>query len=70
MWFATPAGLSCFDQGKWTTYRTQDGLPSDNVNTLFEDSAGILWVGTLRGIAFIRAGKAFSPSLWLSGSGN
>ena len=37
MWFATPSGLSCFARNRWKTYGTQDGLPSENVSTLFED---------------------------------
>lgn len=61
MWFGTPAGLSSFANNRWTTYGTRDGLPSDSVNTLFEDSSKILSLGTLRGIALMRDGKVFVP---------
>ncbi|HKG23504.1 MAG TPA: two-component regulator propeller domain-containing protein, partial [Blastocatellia bacterium] len=38
MWFATPAGLSALSNGRWQVYSARDGLPSDDVNCLFEDS--------------------------------
>ncbi|MBI3195427.1 MAG: hypothetical protein HYZ34_13330, partial [Ignavibacteriae bacterium] len=31
-------------------YGTRDGLPSDEINTLFQDSQGFLWIGTLDGL--------------------
>jgi len=40
--------------GKWRTYSLQDGLPSDDVNCLFEDSAGALWIGTSAGLAYFQ----------------
>src|ERR1700733_5436645 len=51
MWFATPIGLSSFSDGQWRTYTTVEGLPSPEVNCLFEDSSGTLWSGTSAGIA-------------------
>jgi len=58
MWFATPSGLSAFSGGRWRSYTTGDGLPSENINCLWEDAAGILWIGTGAGIAF-RSGETF-----------
>src|ERR1700733_5976016 len=52
MWFATPNGLSSFSNGQWRTYTTVEGLPSPEVNCLFEDSFGTLWSGTSAGLAF------------------
>jgi ligand-binding sensor domain-containing protein len=72
MWFATPSGLSSTRpapgavNGKDTpivrSYTARDGLPSDNVNCLFEDSAGMLWIGTLDGLAFLRFGRIQVPA--------
>src|SRR5262249_29238347 len=57
MWFATPNGLSSFSGNQWKTYSTRDGLPSANVNCLFEDSEGVLWSGTSSGLAVFVSGK-------------
>jgi Y_Y_Y domain/Two component regulator propeller len=62
MWFATPGGLSSFTRAGWRTYTTADGLPSENVSTLFEDSAGTLWIGTLHGLAWFRSGRIQVPN--------
>lgn len=34
-----------------TTWRTKDGLPSDRVRRLLQDSTGFLWVATFNGVA-------------------
>lgn len=34
-----------------TTWRTKDGLPSDRVRRLLQDSTGFLWVATFNGLA-------------------
>ncbi len=41
VWFATPNGLSALSNGHWTTYAARNGLPSDNVNCLFEDPSRV-----------------------------
>jgi len=43
-------GLGRWQNGKFTALTTQDGLPSDSVNALSEDSAGRLWIGTEAGL--------------------
>ena len=40
MWFGTPNGLATFSRGGWRTYATGDGLPSNDVNVLFQDRIG------------------------------
>jgi hypothetical protein len=59
IWFATPGGLSTLDTatGAWRTFRATDGLPSSNINCLFQDSQQILWVGTASGLAYYRDGR-------------
>ena len=62
MWFATPNGLSALSNGRWRTFLVRDGLPSDHVNCLFEDSIGLLWVGTDDGLAFFDSGRFQIPA--------
>ena len=62
MWFATPNGLSALSNGRWQTFMVKDGLPSDRVNCLLEDSAGVLWVGTDDGLAFFNSGRFQTPA--------
>lgn len=45
-WIGTLAGLSYFQNGKFTNYTTKDGLSADQVIALYEDSDGTLWIGT------------------------
>src|SRR6202023_1237182 len=62
MWFATPSGISALSDGHWRSFRTQDGLPSGNVNCLLPDSNGALWIGTASGLAFVRSGRVQGPA--------
>jgi signal transduction histidine kinase len=55
MWFATPGGLSALSKGGWNRYGANDGLPSEDVLCLFEDSKNTLWAGTAAGLAFRRS---------------
>jgi len=52
VFFGTDEGLSIYDKtdGAWKTYRTFEGLPSNEITCLFvrEDT---LWIGTARGLA-------------------
>src|SRR5207245_3340872 len=61
MWFATPNGVSSVSDGYWKTYTSRDGLPSDSVTCLFEDSSGVLWIGTSKGLAFFSSGRIRVP---------
>ena len=52
VWFGTHEyGLSRYHQGKFTTFTTEDGLPSDRVHAIHRGSDGILWLGTENGIS-------------------
>ena len=50
MWFGSYAaprgGLSYLQDGAWQHFSTENGLPHNNVNALFEDSFGSVWAGT------------------------
>jgi len=53
MWFATNFGLNKYDGYTTTNYRFDNKDPNsisnDRIQTLFEDSDGILWIGTQNG---------------------
>jgi ligand-binding sensor domain-containing protein/signal transduction histidine kinase len=53
LWFGTPAGLSRFEAGSFTTYTQRDGLPGDLIRALHPGQDGI-WVGTDEGLAQLR----------------
>ncbi len=50
VWFGTSGGLSRFENGKFITYTTDDGLPHNQVLSLFAERDGALYVGTARGL--------------------
>lgn len=45
MFFATENGLSRFDGNEWKTFTVKDGLPDNEVLTIFCDSKGRVWMG-------------------------
>ena len=45
IWAGTYIGLYHFDGRDWERFSTADGLPANNINDVFVDSSGILWVG-------------------------
>ncbi|MCS7014122.1 MAG: two-component regulator propeller domain-containing protein [Chloroherpetonaceae bacterium] len=57
IWIGTNAGMARFEQVRWVTYSTQDGLVNEIVYSIFQDSGGALWVGTIRGLARFYGGK-------------
>ena len=52
VWVGTEKGISRWDENHWRTYRTLEGLPSDYINTIFQDPQGILWAGTNNGLSY------------------
>ena len=53
IWIATRSGLWCYDNKgqKLTSYSAKDGLPSDIVHGIEEDSYGRLWISTDNGLS-------------------
>jgi len=53
MWFATRSGLNRYDGYKFNVYYNDPKNPAtlsdDGTNSLFEDKAGTLWIGTIYG---------------------
>jgi ligand-binding sensor domain-containing protein len=37
---------------RWVHFTTASGLPSDGVQSIFEDTLGTVWVGTTSGLAW------------------
>lgn len=62
MWIATlGGGLAHYQAGRFHSYRVKDGLPSDDVGSLYRDSSGTLWVGTGAGIVRMVNGRFEKP---------
>jgi signal transduction histidine kinase len=59
LWLGTKgAGLFCLQEGKFTSYTTTNGLPSNMPWSLFVDREDTLWVGTADGgLACLRDGR-------------
>lgn len=53
VWFATAdGGVSRFEQGKWTVYRVEDGLPNNHVRGIAVDKYNRVWAATAGGVAY------------------
>jgi ligand-binding sensor domain-containing protein len=51
LWIGTfGRGLFRFENGRFTRYTTQQGLPDDTINNILEDAAANLWIGSNKGI--------------------
>lgn len=62
LWIATNGGLTVLQHGEFTTYSTQEGLPSNLVLAACEAPDGTMWVGTDRGPVTISSGTVGRPS--------
>ena len=54
IWFATTIGLAHLQNGQWTLFGVNTGLPSNRILCLAEERDGsrnVLWVGTDKGLA-------------------
>lgn len=62
MWFGTDGGLTRFDGTHFRNFTTSDGLPDNEVLTLYVDSKGRLWIISFSHvICFYKDGKIHSP---------
>jgi len=55
-------GVEHHRDGQLTRYTTREGLASDRVQCLAQDAGGDMWIGTLRGLNRISAGKVIGFS--------
>ncbi len=46
LWVGSRTGLMRWKDGKVTTYMKKDGLAATQINALYEDTDGTLWIGT------------------------
>ena len=54
----THHGLAVYEDGKWTTYTTEDGLPHNGIVSVdVSPVTGDVWIGTLGGLSHWSAGK-------------
>jgi signal transduction histidine kinase/ligand-binding sensor domain-containing protein len=63
LWIGTEAnGITRFREGKFTSFTRTNGLPSDEIRSLYMDEDSVLWAGTSSGLARHSKGKwtAFS----------
>ncbi|HJX28773.1 MAG TPA: two-component regulator propeller domain-containing protein, partial [Thermoanaerobaculia bacterium] len=58
LWFSPRGkGLVRWIGGQTTRWTTREGLPSDSVDVLLQDSSGTVWIGTAKGLARLREGR-------------
>lgn len=60
LWIGTADGLIQMQGGKFTTFTTQEGLPSNVIDSLYEDHNDVVWIATSAGIVSFKNG-VFGP---------
>jgi hypothetical protein len=46
LWFASPAGVGCFDGKIWSLYSGDEGLPYNDFTTMAAGEKGVVWFAT------------------------
>ena len=71
IWVGTDNGLGLYENGKWKTFNTKDGLAHRAVLSLALDKrTGDVWAGTMGGLSRISAGRIDSYNQLNSGLSN
>jgi ligand-binding sensor domain-containing protein len=71
IWAGTDNGLGLYENGKWKTYTTADGLAHRAVLSLALDKrTGDVWAGTMGGLSRISAGRIVTYTQLNSGLSN
>ena len=60
LWFGSQEGLYCYDTTRFEVFQEEQGLPSNRVSSLVEDTDGALWMSTRPGIVKYD-GETFRP---------
>jgi ligand-binding sensor domain-containing protein len=55
VWVGTDDGIWRHQRQAWTRITTEDGLPGNNINDIWLDPAGPVWVATTEGLAYQEA---------------
>ncbi len=63
MWIGTEGGLVCIDGESRQVFTRSDGLPGNQIFTIFEDDQGILWVGCDNGLGILQGGNVTSAGM-------
>ncbi len=50
IWFFSANGIARFREGRFRSFTTADGLPDNNIRTVFRDREGTHWVGSNTGL--------------------
>ena len=56
LWIATSFGLVRRQNGQFTTFTANEGLPDNNIAIVIEDRAGSIWIATSGALAVYRDG--------------
>jgi signal transduction histidine kinase/ligand-binding sensor domain-containing protein len=72
IWVGTTDGFNKWEHGRTTIYRRRSnpGLPDDDIQSLFEDERGRIWVSSPRGLAVFDKGKFTAVSSVPAGTTN
>ncbi len=71
VWAGTDNGLGLYEDGKWKTYSTKDGLAQRAVLSLALDKrTGDVWAGTMGGLSRVSGGRIVSYTQLNSGLSN
>ncbi len=58
LWIGTNnGGLTCYSKGKFKTFTTKDGLPTNTITAIHETPDKTLWFATKQGLVQYKAGK-------------
>ncbi|MEZ5347534.1 MAG: diguanylate cyclase [Pyrinomonadaceae bacterium] len=72
LWFGGLGGLTEYRNGKFINYTASHGLAGNYVRTIYEDSEGVLWIGTYdEGLSRLKNGRfaSFKAADGLSNNG-
>lgn len=61
VWIATNSGLARFDGMRFENFGSAEGLPANQVPSLFIDSKARVWAGTQQGVAVRESGQWRTP---------
>lgn len=50
LWISTSYGLVCRQNGQFTSFTVNEGLPDNSVGPVVEDTSGNIWIGTAGGL--------------------